>query len=461
MTKKPNPKNIKNFNLSHTREFINELRSGIKFRVESPFPNIDGIDMTIQFEGNDLSFKSHDFKSARNTVQYQHAWYGYARTFYLRNDKFIVSVPNGVTSTVGFPAVNSGKISEIEMHEDKGLYYFRSCFFIKKLEANHYLDSQPYQTERVKCASGLIELKIQRKSFFIYHDAEKDFPCLIIECQELISLEEFNLYSELIKYIYGFISGNLIGNEQLIFRFLKGDFLKIESFSFLNLGKGKESFGLTRRTALRNEFGSTNYLIPTTVFSELIEESLRHEGYYRAIKIIVDSYENSLINLASTFSVALETLKNIICENNESEIKPIKSKAVSRSLIKGIKALVEEIPISEFNNKGALLKNIDNNLNRTPNKESLELAFILSGITLNEKDKECIKMRNDFLHGRVPIEDDKNSQKMLKYYVYKLHFLISALILKQTSFSGKILNHAHQGQKEGAVQHSEPLFRDI
>jgi len=165
---------------------------------------------------------------------------------------------------------------------------------------------------------------------------------------------------------------------------------------------------------------------------------------------------------ASTYSVALETIKNIIIEDNQEKINPFKSKKVASSTIKILKSEIEKIDDSEFNSKESVLNKVEQ-LNQVGNKDSLILSFKLLNLTLTEDDKRCINMRNDFLHGRIPYNSESGDKdNELQHIVYKLHLLVTSLIMKNAGYSGLMLNYIKLVELLYFKKKiEEPLFRRI
>ena len=83
---------------------------------------------------------------------------------------------------------------------------------------------------------------------------------------------------------------------------------------------------------------------------------------------------------------------------------------------------------------------------------------------LTGNDEEALLKRNDFLHGRIPFEDEDESKKdqELRYITYKLHFLVSILILKYAGFEGFVKNNPRfSALTIGNKLINEPFFRLI
>jgi hypothetical protein len=259
----------------------------------------------------------------------------------------------------------------------------------------------------------------------------------------------------------------LIRNEFIIIEYadLKNDI--VSGFHFRKIEEsinGISSINPKLYKDINKTTKTPNYL-SADFFSNMVSKSLTELRLFRSIKIITESSKYPLEIRASTYSVALETLKNIIIEENEEKINPFKSKSVASKTIQKFKCTVNELKDSEFNNKQAVLNKLEQ-LNQIGNRDSFLLAFKILGIPLSDDDINCINMRNDFLHGRIPYENETQEKEekdyQLQHIVYKLHLLITSLIFKYCGYSGHMLNniklvdliHFNKNIKE-------PLFREI
>nr|HPH47231.1 hypothetical protein [Chryseolinea sp.] len=212
-----------------------------------------------------------------------------------------------------------------------------------------------------------------------------------------------------------------------------------------------------------NQVSRLDSVVKSAIFSNLASLVFNDSRLLRALSIIAESNIYPLEIRAATYMVALETVKNIIIEINEDKVNPIKDKLISRKLIKEIKALIEKLNPSVFNNKGAIISRVEQ-INQITNTDSIYKVFELLELQLNNDDKECLAKRNDFLHGRVPFESEilfKHS-KELQHITYKIHFLITSLILKYAGYSGFIKNNPKYFDVFVSKSDiKEPLFRKI
>jgi hypothetical protein len=203
--------------------------------------------------------------------------------------------------------------------------------------------------------------------------------------------------------------------------------------------------------------------ISKEVFSNMTTKARNDNRFLRALKIITEGNEYPLEIRASAYSVALETIKNIIIEENEEKINPFKEKAFARITIKQLQAIINPLDEIHFNNKGAILNKLEQ-LNQVTNTDSFKIAFSICNFVLTESDEEALVKRNDFLHGRIPFEDETETwlNKELKFITYKLHFLVTALIMKYCGFNGLLKNNPKFFSvfAENNKVIDEPLFRN-
>ena len=109
-----------------------------------------------------------------------------------------------------------------------------------------------------------------------------------------------------------------------------------------------------------------------------------------------------------------------------------------------MKDTVNSFETNCFNNRNVILNKIEN-INQLSNIDSILQSFKLLGIDLTDNDTFCIKRRNDFLHGKIPFENEMDqSMKIteLRLIAFKLHFLICVLLLKMAGYNGYLMNFA-------------------
>ncbi len=288
---------------------------------------------------------------------------------------------------------------------------------------------------------------------------------LFIETEGKFNYEEFEKIIESVIYCFGIVSGYVVRDEVYILKSNTCKFEKIEGFQIRKIEdtlKGIQAISPRDHKDFDKTLTKKEYL-SETVFSNLIQQCLNDPRLLRAIKIITESFEYPFEIQAATYSVSLETIKNIIIEKNEEKINPFKDKKIAGQVIADLKKVIELVDITNFNSKETVLKKIEQ-LNQIGNTDSFFAMFHLLTIKLNEDDERCITKRNDFLHGRIPFENEpedfKNNE--LKHIVYKYHFLLCAAILKNAGFSGYLMNNLRfAGELQLNKKIYEPFFRKI
>jgi hypothetical protein len=82
-------------------------------------------------------------------------------------------------------------------------------------------------------------------------------------------------------------------------------------------------------------------------------------------------------------------------------------------------------------------------LNRPSNTDKLWRPFELFGYKLSKYEKDVIKHRDIFLHGKLPSKQDKENEVFqdVYYSCMILHRLFYTLVLKCVGFEGYIINY--------------------
>ncbi|MEM7486361.1 MAG: hypothetical protein AAF348_14230, partial [Bacteroidota bacterium] len=327
-----------------------------------------------------------------------------------------------------------------------------------------YIESEGFNVGSSIRVAGYFSIKINNKRFGVYDYEVNEIKSLVIENYDNLTSNDFENYTSKIICCFGIVSGQLFRDEVVILKYANPSFEKVIAFHYKKLEDSISGIPALD-PQIYWQLSETSQIRPylqKVVFENLVNKSLNDLRLFRAIRIMSESCQYPIEIKASTYSVALETVKNIIIEENGEKINPFKIKKKASITIKELKKIVDEIPESEFNSKKMVLNKLEQ-INQVGNKDSLLLSFKLLNIKLSEDDERCINMRNDFLHGRIPfdIENDPKAYE-LHHIVYKLHFLVCSLILKHSGFSGLMLNNLkladliHFNKKL-----EEPLFRKI
>lgn len=103
------------------------------------------------------------------------------------------------------------------------------------------------------------------------------------------------------------------------------------------------------------------------------------------------------------------------------------------------------------------------NLNMAGNNDSFKLAFKLVDFKLTKEDEKCISMRNRFLHGNIPFENESEQQKKRELLSIALnaHLLTCSLIFKYAGYNGVVINFLKYWDLVNKIPNEATLFRKI
>lgn len=163
---------------------------------------------------------------------------------------------------------------------------------------------------------------------------------------------------------------------------------------------------------------------------------------------------------AGIYSIALETLTNLIYEENEDRINPIKDPKLAKLIKQKFSVVLEEYEefISEYG-MGILNAKL-NDLNRPTNSKKLSVPFELYNLKLSKDDLKILGHRNKFLHGTAP-DVANESEYELRFIVARIQFMFNALLLRYIGYSGHLVNQSawmEFNNKKGLTDH---LFKII
>ncbi|MDC7996367.1 hypothetical protein [Altibacter sp. HG106] len=457
-------------NLVQTNEFLTNLFSKKEFTIKSKYPTINTIKCTLEKGNRSFKYSAGEILPKGPPVKYQHKSYGYQDPFELISEDYHFIAYNGAGSInlkIGKGFTSTGEIRDLKSKSFDNLTGIHRAIIPKPKFHNfpiRYIKSEGFNVGSSIRVAGYFLIKINNRPFGIYDYKINEIESLFIENYDNLPSNDFENYISAIIYCFGIVSGQLFRDEVVILKYASPKFEKIIAFNYKKLEDSMKGIPALD-PQLYWQLSETNKIRPyleKEVFENLVNKSLKDLRLYRAIRIMSESCQYPIEIKASTYSVALETVKNIIIEENGEKINPFKLKKKASKTIKELKKIVDAIPESEFNSKKMVLNKLEQ-LNQVGNKDSLLLSFKLLNIKLSEDDKRCINMRNDFLHGRIPfdIENDPKAYE-LHHIVYKLHLLVCSLILKYSGFSGLMLNNI----KLADLLHfdkklREPLFRKI
>ncbi len=439
------------------------------YTIHSKIPTINNISCAVWKEQVGFGFETGDFTFTNNPAQYQSSNYGLLSPFTLEHSSRIYDVKLGAgnsTVPIGKRFHGFGQLWELESNYSEEAAYFQAiipCEPYHQVPVN-FIESHPFKDGDWVRGHGYVNLKFDNHEIGLFDYSKDKKTYLVIESKTLSNNIVFEKLVESIIYTFGLLSGQLQRGE---IYFLKSDQYPFKDILGFQSKKVEASFSgmpaLSPKEHRENSALDHIEFISEFTFTELVKLAFSNSSLLRTIMIITESFEYPIQIQAATYSVALETIKNIIIGKNEDKVQPIKDRKVAAFIIAQLKNVIKNTDSQEFNNQESIVKRLEN-INSLGNAESLYKIFELMNIELNEDDKRCIAMRNDFLHGRMPFDNEPGVENNyeIHHVVYKLHFLISACILKLAGFSGYLRNNLKFSDVlkfNKAVQ--EDLFRKI
>jgi hypothetical protein len=416
------------------------------YTIASEYPTINSINCSLIKGDRCFLFESADLISNAEDppVNYQSEGYGFMKGFSLRSNKKTLEIDQGLSS-LKLNLSPKGKIKHLSSRITSFACFHRALFPLADNDEQFlsYIDTESYTINGRFHAKGFIKLEELPVPCNIYRCNMNKRVHFIIDSLHPVQMENFLQLIKAITYNFALISGNLIRNERYILQSNDSSFSMIDGFKYDSLLDSISGFKIYDSLLFKRYHGlEKRIFISKAVYQSLVSNSLSDPIHLRAINLLVESARYPPHIRASTYSVALETIKNQIIGNNSTGLKPIKNSRDSKTMRSALKRVVDSYQDdSMFNNKQILYNKIDN-INEVPNTSSFILCFEISGITLTADDIESIRYRNEFLHGRLSFDADiPEDEYQMNHVVFKLHLLVSALILKRAGFNGHLLNY--------------------
>ncbi len=363
-----------------------------------------------------------------------------------------IVVPNGVRDykyQINEQIKGSGKIECLEMNLDRSKKLYHRALIRAKLDLFDipacYVKSEAYKIDSKTRLKGLIEFTVFRKRFQLYSFDHDQGGYIVIDSITKTSFEEFETIFNAIIYSFGLISGNYFGGE---LSFLGSNDRKFKKLISYRLETAEESI-MTRSSVLpyqimvRTEWGASDRdgKMDVSTFKDIVRKVLAKKELLRVTKLVCHGNGLPLEMRAAVYSVALETLRNIILDGSPKGDIPFSSKKSAKIIVSKLLELVESQPDSHFSSRSTIENKIKN-INQRTNTESFRKAFQTVGMELSEDDQQCLDQRNKFLHGKIPFQNESESKTQieLKHATLKMHFLVCCLLFKFCKFSGYVLN---------------------
>ncbi|MCA6422851.1 MAG: hypothetical protein IM568_08555 [Flavobacterium sp.] len=424
--------------------FITKSKRDFKLSFDGVFKYQSDKEIKVNIEGEEFVLKSNDFKEPIN-------------------DAF-----TGVSGqhTFDIDSVCKGCFNKEDLFK---IFFFDNSK--NKRDFNDKLETAKndgVNTWAIEC----VRLCVNKNTFDITKYKNKNKSYFVIENLEPTSLKEFNEYSYAIQKGIGFLIGYMPGGENYIFsgenfiyqrlarKSLKSIFHPVTSNPYSKLHKEKN---------IADSYYGKLKVIPIEVISNFITQLRNNEEYAVAIIFLMEvTHLKSVVSMPGVFSVILESLANIIITKQNTIEKLIADETLFNKIKSDLNAVldnyanaIDENAEIKFRRK---INGLSNSINhkRLTNAEKLRQPFDQLQIKLSSEDESAIDFRNDLLHGNILMNNEttktsKEIDNKMLYASAKLYTLISKLILKNSGYSGYVINHAKFFNKDAKEDYFEEI----
>lgn len=321
-------------------------------------------------------------------------------------------------------------------------------------------------------AFDCVRTSVNQNRYDITQYKNKDKSYFIVENLEPSSLEVFEEDAYAIQKGIGFLIGYMPGGQNYIFsgesfiyqrlarKPLKSIFHPVTSDPYSKLHK--------ERNIADNYYGKLK-VIPVEVISNFMTQIRNNEDFSVAIIFLMEvSHLKSVVSMPGVFSVILESLANIITIKQVTIEKLIKDETIFDNIRRDLNTVMDNY--ANAIDKNAEIKfrrkinGLSNSINpkRITNAEKLRQPFDQLQIKLSTEDEAAIDFRNDLLHGNILMNNEttrtsKEIDNKMLYASAKLYTLISKLILKNSGYSGYVINYGKLYNKTSNEEYFEEI----
>ncbi len=338
----------------------------------------------------------------------------------------------------------------------------------------------PFLKHKIKIGSilyyGLIKVRLGDNNYECYYYENKDLKkhYIIIDSMNNVTTETFKAESDAILFTISLFTGNLYKDERYILTFeseensWKNNSIEFEALNgslltnaqMVHPHKFKDYLEHVNRHDLIN---SMDMQLSLETFSIICSNILIDKNIQRIITLLLEgNAAKSILLRSSIYSLALETLTNIIYSKNKNKLNPISDTKLEKKIISKMIEALNEYETFLDTRSFVILTNRIQAFNKPTNSDKLEKSFQLYGIKLNNHDKEILKYRNIFLHGSSPVKDFEESIEKkidLSLISNKLHLLVNCLLFKYLGYRGHVTNHFAFAESKTKEFVSEHYFR--
>lgn len=351
----------------------------------------------------------------------------------------------------------------------------------KSLDIHFQIDHIVFENDFGIRSSVATQIKLLDEEIFILEEKDENKnKYIIIESRKKQTYEEFSNKTFAIRIALGYVSGYFAGNKGYFFSYSNAKMENYNDFYFTSLRDEIKTLmnpintnpfsWLNDYKKVAEKYYKMKIFRPLTIseFSFLCNKLINNDDFTATILLIIESTKASLIFRPSGYSIALETLSDIIIGAEKEKIAPINSKQDYKEFKNDLIEVLNKHSTKEsFTDINTLQVRIEN-INQITNLESLKKPFSILGITLLDEDLKVIKSRNDFLHGRVPDFKKQGANRSIELKDYDLYYasvrlytLLNVLIFKMIGFDNYVLNFPKIYEKNTKFKVKENYYRKV
>jgi hypothetical protein len=458
-------------NLDATFAYLSQFAKPLKGTIGSEVPILDGVEITFEKVSRAFAFSTGPLKWIGSFNQYEASAFGFGKPFAIAwQDKTLFAENRGGRNTAkpGQNFASSGELHDLRFLTGAGDIYFRAIMPLNSMmkRPTGYMKGVDFCYGDKYRPCGMYHLTLDDQPFHFFEYEWESQHYLFFDSGLAMGLDRFRVYLDAVLAGYAFISGSYVKDEVWVLESASPVFDNIIGFSWERLDDSVDGWEEILAPLLYKQVNNldTRPWLGDQVFEKLIQISLADKRILRAIKLIAEARGIKTELAAASYCVALETISSILVKESYEKLKPIKDDKQRDLLIERLKMVVKDWEDSNFNDKAAVLKKIEN-IGQVGNNDKFFKSFELKKIFLTKDEEDFLKKRNSYLHGDVPFKNENPKdpdQFELKKISLHIHMLTCALILKMAGYIGPIVNFWKYWEwRRGEIKEPIEVFRDI
>lgn len=432
-----------------SKKFISSFHNHNDLSIESNITCLNGQKAKLNFKKGklNLTFYSRDILSQ---VERTKMFYS-KETFKVHNKKINMifdfqsfsKIQNPIKDPKKFDCVVRKYYNE-EINSNHSFYRLMIPTS-KEINPASFFESESLELDRNRYLVGIMQFNYLRKEFNIFHGGlrNKKKSFLIIDCLEKTNFTTFQKATENILLSFAFITSQYPKDEYYFLSSIEREFSNLTGIHYeTQLRSLYSRFSIFPENRMLIHFGLHQKIkFPIHSFERLCEKLNSESILSRLTKLIIEGNTLSVELKAVIYSVALESITNLLSDKYHKKINPIKSKKLAEQIQNELIKVINSYKSQLDDGLETLQKKVAA-INFPTNKQKLLRPFEILKIELTDYEKEIINKRNDFLHGRLPVNlDEIDGKYNLENITYTLYYLVAILVLRMIGYSGIVLYH--------------------